>query len=660
MVTNLDFIKGDPLAGLKGFMASDNIAEDLEDDDLARIGMEVVRGLAIDEESRSDWMTAQSDAMKLALQVTEPKMYPWPNAANIKYPLLTSAAIQFAARAYPAIVSGPMMVKAKINGKDEGGMKAARGERVARHMSWQLSDEMPEWEEDTDQLLHILPIVGMAYRKTFFSPTLGRNSSRLVRAEVCVVNEACKDLLTTPRITHLLDPLYPHEIHERETQGLWLHREYGIPENNEGDLDAPHDFVEQHRRLDLDDDGYPEPYIVTVHRATSQVVRIIANYRDRNVTLNAKGKISKIERDEIWTPYRFLPNPSGGWHAIGFGYLMYPINEAVNTTLNQMLDAGHLQNAGGGFIGRGARLKGGAIRAKLGQWVPVDTAGTNLRENLVAFNHPGPSVVLFQLLGLLIEGAREISSVKDVMTGDAQGKNASPTTTLALIEQGTAVFSAIYKRVYRSLRKEFKKIYLLNSVYLDEDTYFTLLDEPEVAGPEDYAAADMDIVPVADPTTVTNMQRLGRAQFLEQYRDDPMIDGMEIRRRMFEAASIEDIDELMAKEMPQDPKILQAADELDIKKRDLAIREVEMLVGLSKTQAETIKLLAEAEAAEAGPQIQAYSNLMSALNERAKVFVQGAGTDGVDETRIPGLETEIGQVPGIPGGPQDGINGPMG
>ncbi len=576
----------DALVGLREFMGSDNIAADLDDDDLQRIGHKVVEEFKIDKNSRSAWEKMQHDAMKLAMQVTEPKMYPWPNAANIKYPLLTTAAIQFAARAYPAIVSGPTMVKSRVLGKDEDGKKAARGLRVAKHMSWQLSDEMEEWEEETDKLLHILPISGMAYRKTYFDPSLGRNVSLLCTAEMVVVNEGCRDLATTPRITHILDPFPPNVIRERVLQGLWLEHEYGRPQDSDSDEDAPHEFLEQHRRLDLDEDGYFEPYIVTVHKDTSQVVRIIANFKQRHITINKDGAVIKIDREEIFTPFSFLPNPQGGWHGIGFGYLMLPLNEAVNTTLNQMLDAGHLQVAGGGFIGRGARLKGGRLKQRMGQWTPVDVSGGNLRENMVAFDHPGPSPVLFQLLGLLIEAAQDISSVKDIMTGEGQGKNASPTTTLALIEQGTAVFSAIYKRVYRSLRKEYKKIYLLNAQYLDEEKYFILMDEKESVGPEDYETEDLDIVPEADPSTVTNMQRLGRAQFLQQFNGDPDFESIALKRRLLEAASIPDVDELLKKEPAPDPEVLKGADEIDIKKKDQEIKGKLAENTIRKTEAE--------------------------------------------------------------------------
>lgn len=649
-----------PLDRLAEFMAADNIAEMLSDEELGEIGARVVREYKVDKNSRSDWEDDQAEAMDLAMQVAEEKNYPWPKAANVKYPLLTSASIQFAARAYPAIVNGPEIVRCKVNGADPNGEKAKRGERISRHMSWQLSDEMEEWEEETDKLLHVLPIVGMAYRKSYFNPETGRNCAELVTADKLVVNDNCKDLATTPRITHLLDPLHPFEIKQRERQGLWLEREYGRAADSDDDEDAPHQFLEQHRRLDLDEDGYPEPYIVTVHEATAQVVRIVANYKQRDIAVNQQGEIAKIDRERIFTPYGFLPNPRGGWHCIGFGYLLRPLNEAVNTTLNQMLDAGTLQNTGGGFIGRGARLRGGVIRTRPGEWKPVDVGGDNLRNNMVAFQHPGPSVVLFQLLGLLIDAAKDISSVKDVMTGETQGRNESPTTTLALIEQGMQVFSAIYKRIFRSLRKELQIQYRLNSLYLDPDTYFTLLDETEAVGPQDYELEDLDVIPVADPNTVTNMQRLGRAQWLMQFAADPWFNGREIRQRMLEAASIDGIDDLLVEQPPGDPKVAEAADKMDIEKRRLHLDQIELEGKLTKIEAEVLKLVAEAEGVEPGQQIEALKTIMRELNERAKIIVQGQGN--VDRGRAPGVEGQPGNggVPALPGGAPSPLDGAMG
>ncbi len=639
----------DPLDLLREYLDADNIADLLTAEELGRIGEKVKREYDIDKTSRKNWEEMNDKALKLALQEAEPKTYPWPGAANIKYPLLTAAAIQFAARAYPAIVAGKDVVKAKVIGADKDGQKRNRGDRIARHMSFQLTDQMTEWEEDTDKLLHILPISGLCYRKTYYDATLGRPVSELTMPDKLVVNDGARNLETVPRVTQELE-FYPHEIEERMRAGTWRREEFGPAVGGEGDEDAPHIFLEQHRLLDLDGDGFQEPYIVTLHKETAKVVRILPNFREEQIAVTEDGEIARIERDQYFTKYSFLPNPTGGFHDIGFGFLLLPINEAVNSTLNRLLDAGTLANLGGGFIGQGARLRGGQIRFKPGEWKPVDSSGAKLRDNLVPLPINEPSNVLFLLLGMLIEAAKDISSVKDVMTGEAQGRNQSPTTTLALIEQGMSVFTAIYKRIFRSLKSEYAKLYRLNGRNLDPETYFTVLDEPEAISNEDYAEGDFDIVPVADPTVVTNMQKLGRAEFLMQFRGDPLVNQVELRQRVFGAASIEDIDELLVEKMPQDPALALQADEIDLKKEDQRLRRVEVESEIMERAAKVLKLIAEAEAKEAGPQLEIYKQEMALLSGWAQSMMKGA--ENVERGAIPGVEGQPGNeaLSGVPQG----------
>lgn len=625
-----------PVEVLHEYLQAANIADLLESHELNDIGRRSKAEYEIDKNSRSDWEESVQDALKLALQIAETKNYPWPNAANIKYPLMTLAAIQFNARAYPAIVNSGDLVRTKVIGRDDNGEKRKRGDRVAEHMSWQLLEEMTEWEDETDRLLIILPIAGVCFRKTYFDPILGRNCSYLISPLDLVVNDNARDLATVPRISHEFQ-LYPYEIEERFRSGVYRKAELGLSDGE--DEDAPHDFIEQHRTLDLDDDGYAEPYIVTFHKETGSVVRIVANFRPEDVAFNEGGEIARIERTQYFTKYEFMPNPQGKFHGLGFGRLLRPINDAVDTTINQLLDAGHLANVGGGFIGRGARLRGGRQSGRPGEWVPVDVTGAALRDNLVPRPIQEPSLVLFQLLGMLVEAGKDISSVKDVMTGDAQSANQSPTTTLALIEQGMQVFSAIYKRVYRALKDEYAKLYRLNGLYLNPETYFHVLDEQRQVGPEDYADGDFDIVPVSDPATVTNMQKLGRAEFLLQFRGDPLMRGDEIMRRVFEAASIDDPDELFVEEAPPDPGLLLKADEIELKKREHAISEAELTLKaerqafeIAKMKAETIKLLAEAEAAEIGPQIEVYKAQLQRL------VAQERQIGSVDQGTVRGVE----------------------
>ena len=626
-----DMMEADPTAGPDGYMPEaidmeseveraewlmtitqhHNIAELLDDDDLGSIGQKVVREAMIDKNSRADWDDNMKVAMDLAMQVTEDKTFPWPKAANIKYPLLTTAAIQFAARAYPAIVPGRDIVKVKINGNDPAGDKQERGDRVGRHMSWQLTEEMAEWEPDTDRLLHVLPITGVVFRKTWFDPNKGRNCSQMVLPQNLLIDYEAMSMDDAPRITQCFE-LYPHQITERMRGGTWLKHDFGIANDSEGDEDAPHEFYEQHRLLDLDDDGYPEPYIVTVHKDTGSVCRIVARFDEEGIKVNEMGEIIRIKPIQYFTKYGFIPNPESAVYDLGFGMLMNPINQSVNTILNQMMDAGTLQNAGGGFIGKGLRLKGGSMRFRPGEFKPVDvSSGSKIADNIYHMQHQGPSPVLFNLLGLMIDAGKEIASVKDVLTGESQGANASPTTTLAMIEQGLKTFTAIFKRVHRSLKGELKKIYRLNRMYMAPESYFTLLDDPEAVHQADYEEESMDVVPVSDPTVVTDMQRLGKAQALLQFVGDPFFNQLQLRYRYLVAIGAENIEQILIEPEPQvDPKA-----ELEMMKFQLeALERTEKLPAeIAQMMAKSMEHIAKAEAEEAGIQINAYKAFIEAM-----------------------------------------------
>lgn len=664
---------------LLNYLQSANIAEDLDDNTLAKIGKKVVDEFEIDKNSRSDWEEQTKKAMELAKQVKHDKNYPWPKASNVKYPIITTAAIQFNARAYPAIVKGSNIVECKITGSDPQNLKVDRAARVSEHMSYQLLDEMPEWEADQDRALLVLPIVGTDFKKTYFDPSLGRNVSNRVSAENCVVNNKAKSTETAPRISEVFT-LYPQEIVEKVRFGVYVDHDY--PSGNNIDSYEPIEFIEQHRMLDLDDDGYPEPYIVTVHKDTCKVARIVCRFEATGVVLvddsktvvitlaewvtsgsSNKMQVAKIQPIHYYTKYGFIPDPDGGFYDIGFGTLLNPMNESINTTLNQLLDAGHLSNTGGGFIGRGLRMKRGELRFKPGEYKTIDVPGENVRNNVVPLNFPGPSQVLFQLLGMLVQAAREVTSVNEIMAGDSQMAMAQPTTVMALIEQGQMVFSAIYKRIYRSLTAELQKLYRLNSIYLEDEVYFRVLDSQKAIARQDYAMGDMDIKPVSDPNLATDQQKLARANFLTQFIQDPFFNPMEIRRRMLEAAKIEDLDKLLIQPQPPGPDVKMLVEMAKLENKRMEIDNT-----TRKTNAEIIELIAnsvlaleKAESENAGTQLEAHRIQLQAM-------IQSMNKNGNEQRRVSGMASPAGQqgvsqVPaGLPQGQGQGISqgGPVG
>jgi chaperonin GroES len=611
------------LAKLVAYESSPNIAEDLDEEKLAKIAGDVDRKYEIDKKSRSEWEEATKRAMDIALQVRKPKNYPFENAANIKYPLVTVAALQFGARAYPAIVDGLRIVKGQVVGNDSGvpikddngdakvdplsgeplwikkpGEKRAKADRVSKHMSYQLLNEMEEWEEDTDVLLHHLPIVGCAFRKVYRSETLGRNKSEMVPAKHLVVNNKCRSLDEAPAVTHEIY-IYPQDIEERKLSGVWLDIELPCGSDGDSDEDAPHLFLEQHCFLDLDEDGYKEPYIVTVHKESCCVVRIVANFRMDAVKDNGK-RIIFIPKEQYFVKYSFIPDPQGGFYDIGFGQLLESLGETIDTTINQMLDAGHLQNAGGGFIGTGIRLKrGGTIRVSPGKYDQIEVTGT-LKDQVLPHQFQGPSPVLFNLLGMMVDAAKDITAVKDILTGDTNGQTQTATTTLAMIEQGLKVFTAIYKRIYRALKDEFKLLFELNARHIDEKAYYTFNDEQEVVEKSDYDLASMDICPVADPKMVTDMQRMTHAQLLMQIQEHPVFGAIqnpqEALRRVYEAAGTEEPEKLIVKQQGPSPAEQLQMEELQSKTANNMAGAQQKAAAADKLAAETALLPRSADA----------------------------------------------------------------
>jgi len=537
-----------------------NVADAVTDEELGKLGSIVVREFRIDEDSRADWEKSARRAMDIARQKVESKSYPWDGASNVKFPMLTTAALQFAARAYPAIVDGPRIVKCQVMGRDPAGLKAAMADRVSQHMSYQLLYEIPHWESDMDTALHQIPIVGCAFKKVYPDDASEAGvTSDLASAFDVVVNQGAKSLSRVPRITHVFK-LYPHEIEERIREGKFREIELTTGSDDSTDSDSPHTFLEQHRYWDVDSDGVKEPWVVTVHKETQKVVRIKPCFDvDKIVVDQERGKILRIPRRDYWVKIPFIPDPEGGFYDIGFGKLLEAISDVIDTTINQMMDAGTLQNSGGGFAASGLQLGKSTLKMKPGQYPTVPGTGDDIRKALVHLEHPGPAPVLMQLLEFLINAGKDIASVKDILTGETP-TNQTATSTMAAIEQGLKVFTAIYKRIFRALKEEYRLIFDINKETLNQAKYVALLDEPIEVVAQDYHD-DIDVLPVADPNTVTEMQRMAKAQFvMEQVeKGNPFIDGLAATKRALEAARIEKPEELLKPPPPGPPPEAEVA-----------------------------------------------------------------------------------------------------
>jgi len=616
---------------LEKYISSDNIAEKLEQSKLDEIGLKVIEEYEIDQESRSEIAKLNKDAMKLAKQTLEVKSFPWEGAANVKYPLITVAGIQFASRAYPELIPDEKIVNAKIIGKDEDGEKEARATRVCKYMDFQLTEEMDGWLDGMDRMLHVLPITGTCFKKVFYDGLLEKPSSKFLTFDDVVVNNSAECIKSAKRISHRFYKYENYAI-EMANAGLWLEIEIGgdgkkVEPNSEYDDenqnsidvqdDSPHLFIEQHRWLDLDDDGYQEPYIVTVHHETKQVFRIVARFDEDGIKFK-NGKPVRIEPLQFFVKYPFFPNPSGGFYDIAFGTLLCPINSSINTTINQLLDSGTLAVLGGGFMARGLNLNRGEVKFKPGEWKTTNVMSQDLRSGILPLPVKEPSQVLFSLLGMLISAGKDISSVQDAIAGNKPGENVSAATVTALIEQGLKVFSGIYKRIYRAMTEEFKLLFALNSKYAEQTKYVAVIDEQVEI--EDFDMKEFNIVPSAEPMFSLDVQRVGKAESVMKISGREGLDEDAITAQYLKAIKVPETLLLPPdKRKPQPPnpemeKIKIEQQRVEIERMEADLNRKKIFAEIEKLRADAILQIAKAEGEEEGIQLEGYKTFLQDLN----------------------------------------------
>lgn len=602
-----------------------NVADKQSQEVLADITTRTLEGYKIDLASRQEWTELNQQIIDLAKLHTKRKTYAGEVVANVKYPLIIDACIQFASRAYPELIKGNNVVKGKVIGNDPDGSKFDKAQRISEFMSYQLLSQMDNWEEGVDQLLFSLPAIGCAFKKSYFDSIERKNISALVFADDLVVNYFAESLERAPRVTHKIY-LYRNEIVERITSGTFI--DFDVAElgqatsdkTSDVDDETPHLFLEQHRLYDLDNDGYQEPYIVTIHAATEKLVRISPRWASDGVirTNNAQGipdpngKIIKIIPEQYFTRYLFMPAVDGGFYGMGFGSLLLSTNSAINTLLNQLIDAGSLSNRQSGFLGRGLKLgRGKSIQLKSGEWKPVDVTGDDLRKNVFPMPVREPSTTLFNLLGLLIESGKELAGMTEILAGNSPGANVPAESVLALIEQGLQVYSAIHKRVHRAQYKEFSKLKRLNALYLDQMTYITVLDDDKAVVQADFSSHDFDIEPVSDPNATTMMQRLMKAKALLELRGQGL-DDKEIMKRYLLAMDVEDVDKFFPEEQEGGGQEAQMA------MQKLKLEMDELSAKVDKLKAETQKILNDIP----GNQVKAQKDAAGITNDQRKLDLE--------------------------------------
>jgi len=650
---------------LDNILEVNNVVTLLDDDEQTEIVNKVMDRYNSDLQSRATKQKELEGILKLALSVIDPKSFPWDGASNINYPLISTAMMEFAAKCSPEVLRDDFIVKAKIIGKDDGeeatdsdtgellldedglpkrvkvGAKQKRGDRVATYMNYQLTEDIPDWVDNTDKSFVAYAALGTIFKKTYQGSD--GIESELVFPDKLVMHDKVTKFEKAPK-THIIE-LYQNEIQEKVRKKIYEPFDYDDDgddsasqvittdlsnaqdsSSSSSDNSGLHIFLEQCCWLDLDGDDFAEPYVVTIHNKSQKLVRLVPRFKKSDITKEKDNKIVSIKAHNPYTPYIFIPSPDGSFYGIGLGHLLLNLNKGINSSINQLTDAGTLQNTGGGFIAKSLKIRGGQFKMKPNEYKMVDSFGGNIRDSIVPLPTPQPSQTLFALLGFLAQSGKELGSLRDVLTGE-NSANIQATTMMALVEQGITQFKSIFKRCRQSLKKEFKIIYELNSDNLSNKKYAEVLDEPQknVSAKSDFSRGGFDIVPVADIASVTNTQRMARASFLMQFIGDPFTNQLLLRQRILSGFNIENYEELITTPPPSPPDagtILAQAEmtKAENKLKEINIKAIEASASLEKGKYDIEKLIAEIKEKET----QSLKNIADAFAKEREAVIRTA------------------------------------
>lgn len=558
---------------------------------LEKMSSDVLDGIELDEQSRASWLEQNEEGYKLALLIYEEKMWPWPDASNIKYPLIATAAMQFSARAYPALVpSDGAAVKARAIPSSINSMFLDSASRIARHMSWQLMVKDQNWEIEMDKLLMTLSVTGSMFKKTYYDAQKNQNCSYIIYPQDFIIDYHATSINNAYRKTEVLR-YTSNQIQEKiRNEEEFLDIEYGEPESYEPDQDrldrddtapsinkaTPHIFYQCHTFFDIDEDGYEEPVIITIHKKTRKVVNVTVRYTSEGIFATADGDIQRIQPLEYYTAFTFIENPIGSLYGVGYGLLLGPINDAINTVINMLIDAGRINNLQAGFLSKTLRLNMAQTPLKPGEWKVVNASGDELKNGIIPIPSKEPSPVLMQLVQMLIQSGMQLASVAEIFVGKMPGQNTPATTTQATVEQSMAVFTAVYKRVYRSLGEEYRKL-----MYLNRINPGLVMEEAEESGmeisPQDYNLPPYSIIPGADPSGDSQTVKQQKFAWVSQFiLPLGTIDPMGLTQWGLEFMEIPNYQRLLPKAPPQpppDPNMMKAQADIQMKQADMQMKQ---------------------------------------------------------------------------------------
>jgi hypothetical protein len=547
-----------------------NIAEDIDDKALSQLASDLISEYDSDRESRKDWEDTYRNGLDLLGFKYKSTTQPFKGASNVTHPLLSEAVTQFQAQAYKELLPSDGPVKTKIVGL-QNEQTEAQAQRVKDFMNFQIMEKMEEYTPEFDQLLFYLPLAGSAFKKIYYDSVLERAVSKFIPAEDLVVPYYATDLKDAPRITHVLKQS-ENDLLKKMAAGFYRQVDLMKPQKKENKIqdkynelegikpveskDYIYNVLEMHVDLDLsdyiaenDEDkiNIKIPYVVTIEEGTRQILSIYRNYREGD---------NKFIRKEYFSHYKFLPGL--GFYGFGLIHMIGGLSRTATTALRQLLDAGTLSNLPAGFKSRGMRIRDDDQPIQPGEFRDVDAPGGNIRDQFQLLPFKEPSTTLFNLLGFCVDAGRRFASIADQQVGDGN-QAAAVGTTIALLERGSRVMSAIHKRCYYAMKQEFKLLGQIIAEYLPPEYPYAVYGAERVIKVVDFDDR-VDILPVADPNIFSMSQRVTLAQTqLQIAQSNPQLHNLhEAYRRVYEALGTKEIPQILKPEQkpfPKDPAI---------------------------------------------------------------------------------------------------------
>lgn len=535
-----------------------NIAESIEDEELKSMASELISQFLADRESRKDWAMAYIKGLDLLGMKIEDRSQPWEGASGVFHPMLTEAVVRFQAQAMSELMPASGPVRSKILGKITP-EKAEQAQRVQDEMNYLITEEMPDYRDEMEQMLFRLPLAGSAFKKTYYDPITELPSSIFVPAEDFVVSYGASNLRVCPRYTHVMKKT-DNEVRELQVVGFYRDVELPDAEKDLSDIEEKYNelsgdnpvleddprrtLLEMHVDIDLpepyaDPDGVARPHVITIDKTSMTVLAIRRNWKEDD---RKKRKLMHF------THYPYLPGM--GFYGTGLIHLIGGLAKSATSILRQLIDAGTLSNLPAGFKAKSLRIKGDTTPLMPGEWRDADVTSGTLRESLLPLPYKEPSGVLYQLLGNVVEEGRRIGSVADIQVGDMNA-NAPVGTTLALLERSLKVMSGVQARLHAALKQELRILARIIHDHMPDEYAYEV--EGEFSRVEDFDGR-VDVIPVSDPNAATMAQRIMQYQAaLQLAQQAPQLYDMgKLHQQMLEVLGIQDAGDII--KLPDDIK----------------------------------------------------------------------------------------------------------